>query len=59
MTAELSKFYLRYVFHREHMNVRMHQFQGVGTPDEHCAGNKRGSGRSAVKWRKVGKYLSE
>jgi hypothetical protein len=38
---------------------RKHQFQGVGTPDGHCAGNKRGSGRSAAKWRKVGKNIFE
>jgi hypothetical protein len=32
-TAELSKFYVRYLFYRAHttahMNVRMRQFQGI------------------------------
>jgi hypothetical protein len=50
---------VRYLFCRAHMTVRMRQFQGIRIPDGHCASNKGSSGRNAMKWRKVGKKLSE
>jgi hypothetical protein len=49
MTPELSTFCIRYLFHREHMNVRTHQLQDIRIPGMDCADNKRSSGRSAVK----------
>jgi hypothetical protein len=40
-----------------HMKVRMRQFQGISTPDGHCARDKGSSDRRAVKWRKMGKII--
>jgi hypothetical protein len=59
MTAELSNFYVQYLFYRAHisvrMNMRMRQFQAIWVPDGHCASNKVTSVQSPVKWKKVSK----
>lgn len=52
-TAEQSKFYVRYLFYRVHMTVRMRhasniwqRFQGISISDGRCESNQC---RSAVK----------
>jgi hypothetical protein len=54
LQRNFHSFNVRYMFYRAHMNVRMRQFQVIWIQDGRSASNKGSSGRSALKWGKVG-----